>query len=549
MAHRTEQVMAAPRPYRGSRWSLVGALGILGCADGALIPSPTSSAPMAMTRAPGLPAGYDWSLDLGGRFNLTEQKVTVVSPEEAAITKEYFAACERDLGKFPVETLDCGDAQEMPVTSLANQGDTFPRITGEGALPASLDDVARCDRPSLIYRDVRNVGCSSGSRIKRVSNATSDWVYVCRKGHKLFNDEHLYSEIGLIGSNRSTGKTCFFAGRSAVTFTVAVTADPSKKSELLALAGKKMPVPASDAGVASWSVPTRPGCTSCHSQGAWLHFPFIEGTNSYAELSWGVDDLGDPKVQPVAVKRYIEADGKPVVPPQRPGALYQPMYPDTLPPLVGNDTYKWPQALRLKPDAEGAGMCTSCHQIGNQTYSQRYPRSVFYFNDALTIDRGTDGQRRANLYLANLTAGLRGSHNTRMLSAAWGDSTAAQVPGFPITNSSGVIRIIKDQDIHKDNTLIRAALDKIDKCGDSGACWGEHWTIKRVEADPLRYLQETCSYCHSGEAKSLSRLTTKAEFVNGGNAWSRMSNRERPHPPGGRLEESVLTIVGRYLNN
>jgi hypothetical protein len=221
--------------------------------------------------------------------------------------------------------------------------------------------------------------------------------------------------------------------------------------------------------------------------------------------------------------------------------LYAPLYPSEIKEIGSNPDYVWPRAMRLDPNIEAAKMCTTCHQIGNQTYVRRYPRSVFYFLDPPSLDSADMDRSRSALYLANVTDSLRGSHNTRMLTAAWMEAAAAKVPGF----DSG--ERIDPDNIRKHHPSVEAALDKLAGCADSEQCWTEHWTLARVEADPLRYLRETCSNCHSANAKTLVHLTTKQEFMKGGNAWSRLNNRERPHPPGGRLEDSILNILGRYL--
>ena len=489
---------------------------------------------------------------LDERHTRKTPEFTVISPEEREMTLEYFALCERELGEFPADTFSCAEAQDMPVTGVTNPGTSLVRPDGQ-AFPAALDGIASCDRPSLIYRDLRNIGCASGSRIKRLSTEKSDWIYVCRKGHEVFKDEHLYSEIGLIGHNRSTGKTCFFAGRSAVTFPLTVKDERGveRDGELLAVLGRVMHAPSGPSGVAHWGVPSAPGCTQCHSHGPWLNFPFVDGRNRYAEIRWGVDEFGAAKPEPIPFTGYVEADGRPVVPVRHPGMVYDPVYPYDV--LQSRLREKWPRAMRLRPDVEGAGLCTTCHQIGNRNYASRYPRSVFYFGDDLALDHPSGARNRADLYLGNVSRALRGSHNTRMLGRSWGQSAAAQVPGFPVETDAGeVITTIKDDDIHKNNRNVRRAFAAIDGCTreqESARCWQEHWTLERIKADPLRYLRDTCSYCHSKTNPNLPPLTTREEFIAGGNAWSRLKTAENPHPPGGRLEASILAILEPFFTN
>lgn len=275
--------------------------------------------------------------------------------------------------------------------------------------------------------------------------------------------------------------------------------------------------------------------------GSWLSFPFVDGKNSYAELRWKKDSAGDPQIERFVNRGYVEADGQPVVPARHAGMLYAPLYPSELPEIRGQRDYEWPRAMRLDPSTEGARMCTTCHHIGNANYVTRYPRSVFYFS--APFDSKDPNQQRSDLYLANVTDSLRGSHNTRMLTPSWMEAAVAQVPGFASSE-----RIDPDT-IRKHHPAIEAAIEKLTACANSRSpqCWTEHWTLARIEADPLRYLRETCSNCHAADAKTLVHLTTKQELMKGGNAWSRLNNPERPHPPGGRLEASILDILGRYL--
>lgn len=503
---------------------------------------------VAQTPSP-LPSGYDWTLNLSQGHVNRGFTPTVVGESEQKNTQAYYKLCERELGPFPKDTFSCEDAQHMPVTGADNLGASVIRYQ---ALPVELSDIATCDRPSLIYRDLRNIGCASGSRIKRMSTATSDWIYVCRKGHAFFADEHLYSEIGLIGHNRTTGKTCFYAGRPAGEFDVSFTdaEGAEHQDSLAALVGRDLPAPNSQAGVAHWSVPTTPGCTECHSHGPWLNFPFVDGKSQYAEFHWRTDVFGETIPVPVANQGYVEDDGLPVVPARQPGMLYDPVYPHKSLPEFDNPTWHWADVLRLRSNTAGAGMCTTCHQIGNRNYVQRYPHSVFDFGEELSIAWQNPGLVRADLYKGNLTQLLRGSHNTKMLSVAWAQSAAAKIPGFALEKNTGeVVVSIHDDDIHEPNRNIARALDALDRCAQSSECWSPHWTLERVIGDPQHYLTETCSYCHDGSNPTVPRLLTREDFLKGGDAWSRLNNSDNPHPPGGRLQSSLLDALTPYFTN
>lgn len=508
---------------------------------------------------PALPEGYDWRLKLGDTHTLAKTVVTEIRDDERKMTLEYFRQCEKALGPFPLETFDCSEAQDMPVTGAENLQPSITRYTN---LPPSVDGIASCERPSLIYRDLGNIGCSSGNRIRRVSEGPSDWIYICRRGSGFFEDEHLYDEIGLIGSNRETGRTCFFAGRAAVTFTLETKDEQGELREgmLGAVLGRTMHAPSGDEGVAHWAVPGEQGCTQCHSHGPWLSFPFVDGTDSYAELKWTTDEYDDPQVETLTVKRYMEDDGHPVVPERHPGMLYDPVYPHEV--LTGPSAAKWnvaewDRAKRLRPQLEGVGLCTTCHHVGNLNYARRYPRSVFYFGDELRLDHDS-ARDRADLYLGNVSEDYRGSHNTKMLTLAWSQSAIAGIAGY--VDTLGEDGRIEPEDgrteleaVRRDNEYLRHAIETIEGCTNEDSkkedpkCWVEHWTPSRVEDDPLQYLIDTCSHCHAENNPKMLPLTTQEDFLKGGAAWSRLNSVQAPHPPGGRLPKPILAILAKYL--
>lgn len=529
-----------------------------------------AAAPLPQIAHSGLPAGYDFDLRLGSGETAENYQVTKVEEEERVQTIEYYEKCEEVLGAFPVSTFSCEDAQLMPTTGVLNPGPSIPRPDAE-PLPPKLEDISSCDRPSLIYRDLKNIGCVSGNRIKRLSTKTSDWVYVCRKGHEFFNDEHLYSEIGLIGYNRETGATCFFAGRPAATVKITSRGSDgtSRSAVLSALVGRELHAPTSEKGVPHWGVPMGTGCVTCHSHGPWLNFPFVDGKNSYAEFTW-VDEKGEPQIKDLDPGGYVESDGAPVVPRRHPGMLYDPVYPqDVLQEMPGA---AWTRAYRLSPQVSDAAICTTCHHIGNATYSDRYPRSVFHFNDARKLHTEDDvlklhtedgglklhtedgGLDRANLYKANQSVGLRGSHNSKMLTLAWAQPATAGIPGFVFETPDGQrVNPVKVEDIHRPNVAISKALAAIANCSDETAdCWKDHFTVASVREDPLSYLKDTCSSCHSPENEKLAdipKLVTKDDFLSGGDAWHRLNDSEKPHPPGGQLQPSVLKHLKPFFDS
>ncbi|WP_157595784.1 hypothetical protein [Plesiocystis pacifica] len=519
-----------------------------------------------------LPEGYDWELKLGEHRHDGEPTLVEIDAREQELTEAYFEYCNEAVGEFPVDEFSCEDAQLMPVTGLENHGDSLVRGDA-GSVPHSLDGIASCDRPSLIYRDMHNIGCSEGSRIKRISKGDADWVYVCRKANEFFSDEHLYSEIGLIGHNRETGATCFYAGRAAVKFKVEGE-QPGKdgpvtvKGELSALLGKGMHAPNDAAGVRNWAIPDYGGCARCHSHGPWLNFPFVDGKNDYSELKYVFDDEeemhmpeqrygerqcsksgGEAGSSLPEAPGYHEDDCEPVVPERHPGMLYAPVNPASalasqasgLEPKLSDDEkkrYEWPEARRLKPEVKDAGVCTTCHHIGNETYSERYPRALF------SSEPSGAEPNRVWLYQRNTTESLRSSHRSKVETLTWASMITYGIPGYG-TGGNGELPKL-------DDAQIEAAVMAIEGCKraergseDWEKCWANHWTGESLAADPLQYLQDTCSYCHSGEAgPKVPKLVTEAEFkASASDICSRLKDERAPHPPGGQLSRSILDIL------
>lgn len=544
----------APASGAGGRngWLLGGGLALVLGTGGVLLAlddEPDDSGAASDAESTELPDGYDWSMNLGERELQGQPTLTVVSEAEREATKKYFDYCEDVLGEFPTEILDCSDAQlmQLPGDSEPELQASIPRYTD---FPSDLNEITTCDRPSLIYRDLANIGCSPGNRIKRVTKGKTDWIYICRKANRFFEDEHIYSEIGLIGNNRETGKTCFFAGRSAVHFEMRLEEDEkaaggSEAVGIEAVLGRQMAPPKGDAGVKHWGIPRGDSCTKCHSHGPWLGFPFVDGRNSYAELRW--NDQG--KREKVEVTGYTETDGNPVVPRRNPGMLYDPVYPiDVLDDEKTKDflkkegMHKWNRAMRLKPNLGKTGMCTTCHHIGNYSYARRYPRSLFpldlepKFEPWMSRDR-----KRAELYLANISEQHRGSHYTKMLTKTWRQMAGAEIPGY-----GQPLKKIDRADLPK--AYIEGAVEEIEKYGKgneskNSAYWAEHWTEDRVEADPMGYLNDTCGFCHDAKRK----LKPMDELFVDNNGWSTLNNPERVHPPGGRLHDNVLKILRPHI--
>jgi hypothetical protein len=326
---------------------------------------------------------------------------------------------------------------------------------------------ASCDKPSLIYRDTRNVGCLPQNRMRRVTtdfdwfydgnlvaqagtvSTTVDWIYICRKSNKFFTNANLYQEIALIGYNRTTGKTCFYAGTPIMDWPVTNNAGLWTRTVVGVLPGQTIPRPDStnERSTYHWTVPGGTnGCVRCHSHGPWIKMPF--------------NDIRQP-----------DADGEPVIPYRQPGMLYDPVLvqkepafrtfvAETLagkrpfigrtqmaalvvspanqhkllvqlgllgltegnanaaetdnPPYLAHEADGTPRAANpwiwnfpKKLMAPEARPCTMCHHIGNWDYGRRLPDTSIFLADAGTalpqVGTGVDQlNARARLYFDNL---------------------------------------------------------------------------------------------------------------------------------------------------
>ena len=529
------------------------------------------------------PAGYSWD----GPSKRTFLGLREPSADEEAITLEYFRISLDYVGAFPEEYIDARNAAEIAVTrdgvavDPATLGPSVPRF-GQPALGVQIDaaldrGIATTDKPSLIFRDMLNVGCMPGSRIQRVSKGAVDWVFVFRKNSDFFEDPYLFNEIGLIASNRETGRTAFFAGTGSVRFRVesedwpTIDGKPAPTSiELAVLTGKEVPPPRADdpESVRHWALPMGGAqggsCIECHSAGPFVSFPFTDFA--------GYDEDGKPSY-------YEQADGRRVVPSRTPEMLYEPLnyltntdfrsFMQRYKPVDENDAFYvqvMQELTRLEPFVpkrlvdDRAKACTTCHHIGNGAYSQRFPDAAFFLKPiADHPDLGAErGKRydRSYMNLVNTTPDFIERPNE----SAIGKFMHANVDAngepvlFPMLGFHNRKVTLKDElgkfkpetvDVYQ-NAL--AAIRDIAR-EPATAEWDEHWTLERVREQPLEYLRAACSNCHDGGDSELQRLHTKAEFQVGGRSLDRISNDEHPMPPSGQLQPSVRAILVDYLSN
>lgn len=542
---------------------------------------------------------------------IDEPEMTPVAAPSAvrvAINKEYFEACEAELGPFPQETVNCPDAVLIPTQRTLSDGS----VVEVGAdLPASVprfrnletgqlthnpdtqlfDDITSCDKPSGIFRDMRNAGCVPGNRVKHLTGQTKggqvvDWVYMCRKNSNFPGQDQHYNELGLIGYNRSTGKTCFFAGQPTETlkikgeWKVRVTEDGKTvettrtEADIPLIAGDKLPAPGfakfDERMVVHWSVPTLGGCTGCHSAGPFVRYPFnepvclVNGGGDNCSISFSSTQACETHLaKEYAGKERLKYQCRVLKPKRQPGMLYSVVSPFdpsselnkfllSMSDADKNDGYykelmttPWNDPKRLVGQEVQA--CTQCHEIGNAVYASTFINSLFSLHkrhDGAFKPAG-DELWRTRLYLSNVSASQR--------SYSYHDNKIAHEAILPIKVDSASAKEENESRAKQSLERYQQALLKIDDCGlNPQTCqWDRHWTVARVQEEPLQYLQERCSYCHApGMAEPL--LQTETDFRKAAVAEriiARMNEPTYPMPPSGQLPGSTLDILAAYLRS
>ncbi|ODT65103.1 MAG: hypothetical protein ABS69_19480 [Nitrosomonadales bacterium SCN 54-20] len=532
----------------------------------------------------------------------------VAAPSKARIeiNKKYFEVCEAELGPFPQEIIHCPDAVLIPSERTLAGGkviklgedlpESTPRFrnseTGQLKLNADtqlFDDITSCDKPSGIFRDMHNAGCVPGNRIKHLTNQikggqTVDWVYICRKNSNFSKQGSHYNELGLIGYNRHTGKTCYFAGQPTQTLKVngkwkiiekndegAPVETIKTEADVALISGEKIPAPGfskfDEKMVVHWSVPTFGGCTRCHSNGPFIRYPFNEpvclvaGSSANCLRSFSSNEAcGKYLEQTYARGDRIKYQCRVLKPHRQPGMLYS-----VVSPFDGDGTlnkfllamseadkkdkyyedlmqYPWEKPKRLvSPEAKA---CAQCHALGNGVYAT-FVNSLFSVHSLKDekFHPAVGENWRARLFLSNVSETQRSdsAHDKKIKSEGI----------LPIRVSAKSIK--EENELREKLSLghYQTALQKINDCDrQPGNCqWDDHWTMERVKKEPFRYLQEHCSYCHTPEmAKPV--LMTEADFKHPDlvdKIIGRLHEPTNPMPPSGQLPGSVLNVLSDYL--
>jgi len=525
------------------------------------------------------------------------------SATRIAINKKYFEVCEAELGPFPKETIHCPDAVLIPTERTLGDGsvlpldkdlpESIPRFRGleTGQLQLTrdgeyFDDITSCDKPSGIFRDMRNAGCVPGNRIKHLTNQIKDgqvvdWTYICRRNSLFPQQGHHYNELGLIGYNRSTGKTCYFAGQPTQTLKVKglwkldagkPTETTRTEADMSLIDGNYIPAPGfskfNEKMVRHWSVPTLGGCTGCHSNGPFVRYPFnepvclVSGSSTNCIKSFAQAPVCEKHIEQTYPRsERFKYQCRVLKPKRQPGMLYTVVSPfeagselnkflTSMTEADKNDPYykdlmtrPWNHPQRLvSPDAQ---TCTQCHDIGNAVYASTFINSLFSvhkLNDG-RFAPGADEIWRTRLFLSNVSKTQRSdsAHDRKIKTEGI----------LPIKVSASSIKEENDVRQQQSLALYQKALHTINACGrDAEKCqWDQHWTLQRLAQEPLKYLQERCSYCHN-PAMAQPVLATEADFKRPDMASKiigRINEPTNPMPPGGQMPSSVLPILADYL--
>jgi hypothetical protein len=234
------------------------------------------------------------TLVIGGGCLTSEQEPS--ETEEAELKKldtpEYAAHCDAQVG--PIPAMDCSTAPEIPIYRTLADGTkkelTYAYFqTAAGKAELASGKPVTCDAPTMVLSgsDPLLGGCVPHSRsvTSEGTNAQGQkytWVAICRNFQLRPKTEYVYDELGIIGHNQATGKTCFLSGRETnfalggKTYTnkilgkarPAYTDKPAFLRQTEILPGRG-------------GLPAGPGvCNRCHSQGPFVMNPYISQMKS-----------------------------------------------------------------------------------------------------------------------------------------------------------------------------------------------------------------------------------------------------------------------------
>lgn len=143
--------------------------------------------------------------------------------EQITSVGAYAQVCVAEMGEIPFfenigendyATANCLNGTPIPMQITDADGNVeFPegRDESRGSSRGGWFTYDECDHQQYIYSSCEPnavTGVSNGPRVQSASNEQgTHWVLLCRKSQE---EEGVYADIAMIGSNPYTGKTCFF---------------------------------------------------------------------------------------------------------------------------------------------------------------------------------------------------------------------------------------------------------------------------------------------------------------------------------------------------
>lgn len=231
----------------------------------------------------------------------------------------YGALCEAEMGPIPFfpakgdgthETFDCtkgSTAATVPITVTDGAGNAQDQTT----------EPPLCDRPDWLRGS-----CAPFVRVHRMTNEQGTrWVLLCRKPPKgQTAASTTFNDIAMIGSNPTTGKTCFFQNGLYAKTDAAHLPSPADRATADAM----------------WSSFNAALCHDCHDADPWIHSPWVDQAK-YPDGSFVVPRIGDDKAYP---------QGSP--------SPYE---------LVGRHSMGW--RMHKYVTSSQAAACTGCHRLAD----------------------------------------------------------------------------------------------------------------------------------------------------------------------------------------
>ncbi|MBL4686023.1 MAG: hypothetical protein JKY37_15625 [Nannocystaceae bacterium] len=203
-----------------------------------------------------------------GKFDADSDEVLIAS------TEAYADACVAKLGEIPFfpkldngdyDTFNCLDA--IPIPSKVTQED--------GTVVDVRENTNVCDEVMYLSPSKCEPTAVPGEiNGPRVISATNDegtsWVLLCRKTGE---EEGVYNDIAMIGSNPFTGETCFFQNALFSRNDGQNVPHPGDRQDTAASPETSTHIWSGIHGGLGSGIQ----CASCHSTDAFVHTPWIDG--------------------------------------------------------------------------------------------------------------------------------------------------------------------------------------------------------------------------------------------------------------------------------